>query len=308
MKHISIKVLCGIMAMVLLTTCVIGTTLARYTTGDSATDTARVAKWGIELAVGGTLFGQDYADTSVDASLQHQITAGTAHSVSASVDANVVAPGTKNDTGIVFSISGAPEVDYAVDVTSAGNEDIYLAAGNYGMMVQCTWLTAATNVNGLYTKTGEVYTQVTTDTLYDGTTVYYELRDASEVQTNAYYPIAWTVTGTGDFAATFAPLNATDMAALATTISNAINGLDGEANAPGAAGFRLTWAWAIDQNSGADTILGNLIAEKNNIVVLGSDGNYHTISVSDNVATANGETVANLDVKFDLAVTVQQVD
>ena len=49
----------------LLTTSVISGTLAKYTTQDAAEDTARVAKWGVELQAIGNLYGDTYKDLIV---------------------------------------------------------------------------------------------------------------------------------------------------------------------------------------------------------------------------------------------------
>lgn len=301
----NVKILCAVVVMVLLTTCVIGTTLARYVTSDSASDTARVAKWGIELAVGGTLFGSDYAENSTAADA-NQIVAEGSHSVSALDGQNIVAPGTKNDTGFAFTLSGTPEVEYDVIATTSGNEDIYLNAGSYGMMVECYGLNAASNVVGLYTENAGVYTAVPADGVWTDGVVYYELRDVCEL-TEAYYPLTWTVTGNNIAGIAGSHKNINTLAStLATAVSDQ---LDGEAEDNSEASFTLTWAWAFGGNDAADTILGNLMANTGNIVVK-SAGTYQTISVdvANNKASLNGATVANLDVTFNFAVTVQQVD
>jgi len=297
------KILCALLALVVITTCVIGTTLARYTTSDSASDTARVAKWGIELSVGGTLFGSDYAANSATENKDGIIAAGTSQSVSASDAANIVAPGTKNTTGFVFDIKGTPEVQYEVLATTSDNEDIYLAVGSYGMMVEVKGLNAASKVAGYYTLDAGVYSE-TTDTAWDSAKTYYELRDEVTL-TEAYYPLTWDVSAINIAGANLADQK--NIADLATTLAGEVSKLKGNANNPSDASFTLTWEWVIDGNDEADTVLGNLIAGKTNIVV--KVGNvYHAITVLNNVATANGATVANLDVTFKFNVTAQQVD
>ena len=294
MKHISVKVLCGIMAMVLLTTCVIGTTLARYTTEDSAGDTALLAKWGIELAVGGTLFGKDYAANNALENAD-EIVAATSQSVSAS--ANVVAPGTKNESGLQVKISGTPEVAYTVAVSGySNNEDIYLAVGEYGMMVEVYGLNAASNVIGYYTTDANGNYEPVISGAWDSSKTYYSLEDAV-VLTDAYYPVAWDVNGT-------------DYANVTAATEAIVNGLTASKNAgdDAAAQYTITWAWAIDGNDEADTILGNLIAGNTNIVAKSGGTKYYAVSVSDNKATANGVTYANLDVSFDITVNVTQQD
>lgn len=300
----NLKVACGLLALVLLTTSVIGTTLARYTTADSASDTARVAKWGIELAVGGTLFGTDYAEHNA-AERPDEMVAYTSDSVSGS--ANVVAPGTKNDAGLAFTLTGTPEVAYDVLVTDNENESIYLAGGySYGIMIEEYGVNETTDISGLYTKTTDGYVPVSNNPYVAGTK-YYRLHDALDL-TDSYYPVKWTVKGTGHLASLNKTTN--DLAALATEIGAAVEALEGDANDSAAASFIITWAWAIDgQNDAADTILGNLMATADVDVVAKNGGTkYYTVVVSDNVAKANGVVVANLDVTYKFGARVEQVD
>ena len=300
----NLKVACGLLALVLLTTSVIGTTLARYTTADSASDTARVAKWGIELAVGGTLFGTDYAEHNA-AERPDEMVAYTSDSVHGS--ANVVAPGTKNDAGLAFTLTGTPEVAYDVIVTDNENESIYPAGGySYGIMIEEYGVNETTDISGLYTKDATGYVPVNT-TPYDATTTYYRLHDALNL-TESYYPVEWTVKGTGHLASLDKKTH--DLAALATEIGAAVEALEGDANDSAAASFIITWAWAIDgQNDAADTILGNLMASADvDVVAKASGTKYYTVVVSDNVAKANGVVVANLDVSYEFGARVEQVD
>lgn len=90
---------------VLMTTCAISGTFAKYVTSAGATDTARVAKWGVEITVAGDAFATKYNDAA-DAS-------GT--QVVSSVD--VVAPGT-NGTLATLNITGTPEVMVNITVTA----------------------------------------------------------------------------------------------------------------------------------------------------------------------------------------------
>ena len=45
----------------MLTTCMTAGTFAKYTTSDSANDSARVAKFGVTVTADGSLFGEEYA-------------------------------------------------------------------------------------------------------------------------------------------------------------------------------------------------------------------------------------------------------
>jgi hypothetical protein len=108
-KNAMLKIAAILMVAVLLTTCAISSTFAKYTTAEatSANSTARVAKWGLEIAVTGAqnaLF-----DTTVS---------NTAIVVNGGGDC-VVAPVAEEQTTealIGVTISGTPEVAYRVYV------------------------------------------------------------------------------------------------------------------------------------------------------------------------------------------------
>ena len=111
MKKNKILRLASVMLMLcLITTCAISGTFAKYTTNGTATDTARVAKWGVTItaATSQNMFTQTYKNDAVVGDKA----VGETVSVSASTD--VVAPGTTG-TFSAFTISGTPEV--AVNVS-----------------------------------------------------------------------------------------------------------------------------------------------------------------------------------------------
>lgn len=111
-KNAMLKIAAILMVAVLLTTCAISSTFAKYsTTGQVAATEARVAKWGITVTADATnnLFGTQYGDadslwveTSVD-------------------DEKVVAPGTTGSAPS-FTIGGTTEV--AVNVAATANVEL----------------------------------------------------------------------------------------------------------------------------------------------------------------------------------------
>ena len=100
MRLASILLVC-----VLLSTSVISGTFAKYTTSDSAQDSARVAKWGVTVDATGNSFAQKYNDAANDAGVKVVSTT------------KVVAPGTNGTLGGV-TISGTPEVMVNVDANA----------------------------------------------------------------------------------------------------------------------------------------------------------------------------------------------
>lgn len=110
-KNVMMRIAAVLLVCVLVTTCGISGTFAKYTTTGTSSDSARVAKWGVNVdAIAGDAFHQGYKE------------AGTVfidNEVGASVWAAqaVVAPGTE---GILagFTVTGQPEVDVTITYTA----------------------------------------------------------------------------------------------------------------------------------------------------------------------------------------------
>ena len=65
-KNRFLKVACAMVILCLMTTCAVSTTFAKYTTGGSASDEARVAKWGVEVTMDADpAFANKYSNTSL---------------------------------------------------------------------------------------------------------------------------------------------------------------------------------------------------------------------------------------------------
>ena len=289
-KNKMMRIASFLLVAVLMSTCAISGTFAKYVTADSATDDARVAKWGITVAVSGNLFGKAYESKNAQSNQDSIVASST--NVSAST--TVVAPGTKNDVGMNIAISGTPEVAYSITAATSGDQkDIFLAAGTYGVMVEAEGLNAATDIRGYYTESGGTYTAAT-GTWSDQTT-YYQLIDTATVAEGGYRPIVWTLTD--NKAQSNQTTTYTTVADLFAKIDD-INATK-NANAQVDIDYTITWAWAFEnQNDGADTILGHLQAGGVNVVKLGANGTYAAPTASDSCLT----------VAFGISVTVTQVD
>ena len=107
-KNAMMKIAAILMVAVLLTTCAISSTFAKYTTtGVTGTDSARVAKWGV--TVNATLLSNLFA-----ARYDNDTTDKSAISLNAQ---DIVAPGTTKYVALTNAVSGQPEV--AVEITTA---------------------------------------------------------------------------------------------------------------------------------------------------------------------------------------------
>lgn len=99
----------GLLVAVLLTTCVISGTFAKYTTSATGSDSARVATWG---------FDKNNASITLD-----NLFSDTYDNVKG-VDSDVIAPGTTGSANFEFKYSGkadAPEVAYTFKVDTEGS-------------------------------------------------------------------------------------------------------------------------------------------------------------------------------------------
>ena len=309
----------------LLTTSVISGTLAKYTTQDAAEDTARVAKWGVELQAIGNLYGDTYKDRIVT----ENDTTATVQSVDRTAD--VVAPGTQNAEGFTFSLKGKPEVDGTI-TTTITSQNIFLKAGTYGIMipVDSEVVTAANfdELSGLYTKSGNTYTAATA---YAANTTYYTLEDYVVVSDD-YYPVVYKLTGTTKTTTETETTKVDSLNAVAATLAKQL-GIESESGTTDTRkittytgtktfatnddlasllvdGEKITWAWGYgdatkvgdtaDESDKADTILGLLknTTEGREVVKL-SGTSYGPLKEYTDYC---------LDTQFSIDITVTQAD
>lgn len=295
-KNRFIKLASGLLVLCLMTTCVIGATLAKYTTAGSGADTARVAKWGVTVSASGSLFGKAYASNSADTNANEIVASSTNTTVSS--DSNVVAPGTKNTTGLNFTVSGTPEVAYSL--TFAENtraQDIYLKKGTYGYMVAVT-LNNNDNLAGYYSEDSGTYTKQTDGQYSSGT--YYQLVEVATASAD-YYPISWSM-GVNHYTSLSDSSTGTGLVAALTALGKTV-----EVGSDAAINETITWAWEFhvnDNNDKLDTLLGDLMARNvytgAKALVVSTDGAPYKAAVEG--------TDYNLNVNLDIKITATQID
>lgn len=102
-KNHTLKLAGILLALVLVTSCFVGGTFAKYVTSGTGKDTARVAKFGVTVTAEGSTFAKAYATND-------KTVTGIANSVVSSNDnEKVVAPGTSGQMAAI-KITGTPEV------------------------------------------------------------------------------------------------------------------------------------------------------------------------------------------------------
>ena len=334
-KNVMMRLACFLLVAVLISTSAISGTYAKYVTQDSGADEARVAKWGIALQVIGDLYADTYLDTPTD------WTANTltvqAKDLSAA-DANVVAPGTKNESGLSFGLTGIPEVDYIV-TGKLITQNIFLKENTYGVMIPVE----AGVINEynfaaepLFTSAdGENFAKA--DAFVAGTQ-YYTLQDKFTLDMTGtkefYYPVVYSMSGAKLSHA--GSIHEDSLKAIAQKIADAMSGKTIAATTAGTVSTfaiaaadstvrnsntaiedivklgnnAITWEWAFERGNpvydSADTVLGNLMAARKapyeGIVVKAVDAAAGTYT-----KPIEGTDYC-LDTQFSIDITVTQVD
>ena len=124
-KHWTLRAAGLLFALVLITSCFVGGTFAKYVTSGYGHESARVAKFGVTMSVAtDTAFKKTYATDN------SPVSTNINYSVESSGSENLVAPGTKGSDFVVLSISGKPEVAVNVKIAAEGF-DVFLKASDY---------------------------------------------------------------------------------------------------------------------------------------------------------------------------------
>ncbi len=128
MKNKMMRIASVLLVAVLFSTCAISGTFAKYVSTANSSDTARVAKWGVAISVANNSnfkseYGYDTTDVTDNRNSNSAVLAFNATD-------KLVAPGTKSGTaendGIVFTISGRPEVATKIDITMDVTKDVFV--------------------------------------------------------------------------------------------------------------------------------------------------------------------------------------
>lgn len=225
-KNLMMRAASVLLVAVMLTTCAISGTFAKYVTAADTSDTARVAKFGVRVSASANLFDTNYA-TNLDPAAKDKV--GNDITVVVNSTQNVVAPGTANVGNMTFTLTGIPEVavNVNIDINDAEMKDVFLAVGTDYL----DWTTGNS----------------TTDT-FENNTVYnplvFTLKDGHDnvLQSGTLKDIDNYLTNTlsGNYAA-------------GTDLSTIVAGNDGT--------YVLSWAWAFNNGKDKqDTLLGNIAA------------------------------------------------
>ena len=184
----------ALLVLVLVTSCFVGSTFAKYTTTGRGDDTARVAKFGVKIEANGSTFAKEY-DTD------DQSVVGTiAKSVVSSNDDKLVAPGTEGSM-VSMTITGKPEVavnvQYAATLTL--NDKWKDAQGNFYCPLQIKVNTGTGNevYCGLDYNSATLFAQAVQDAISNANAKYEANTDLSTTAVKPSVSWAWAYEGAG---------------------------------------------------------------------------------------------------------------
>ena len=293
-KNWTMRVALLIVVLTLITSCFVGGTFAKYVTGASYEDTARVAKFGVLLSIDGEGFATKYATDDTTYKGEYTVEAtdkvvapGTPAGLTTETSETEVsqenyrAEATDENKALTFGISGTPEVAVRINI-EFGEEfkDVVLPKGTYTDYTQLVPFELEEDPATSSIEVSEV-TEAPADTKADaapevGSYGYYETFELEE----DYYPIIYTLK---EGETELAKGSLKDIVDFVTAYSETAD------YAPGIVfntEFTLTWEWPFESgNDEADTLLGNIAAG----VVEAPEG-------------------ANTTINFALTITVTQID
>lgn len=289
-KNKTMRAAGALFVVTMLSTSIVSGTYAKYVTGNSGSDSARVAKFGVVVTAEGSLFDHTYkaANDNTPGGKTPDSTPFTSLTVES--DTNVAAPGTKNDTGLKFTITGTPEVDVKIQFSVADDsKDIFLGAK---------------------------------DNLPDMTTG--DKTDSFDNESD-YYPIVYTLSGNilknVDLTGTNVDLTAkadgkisgslAQIEAVFTKLNGAAGGIyvDAGTDLSEVVGdLTLTWKWDFDDSGKGtydkqDTLLGDIASYWNGDTSV-FDGEYNDCTF----VVKNRGTDYSIETSASVTVTVTQAD
>ena len=229
-KNTMMRLASCLLIAVLMTTCVISGTFAKYVTDDTNTDSARVAKWG----VGVTVTAGETKATAFDEGDAYTSANGTTVLSSNGTD-KILAPGT-DGTLLKVAITGAPEV--TVDIKADVDVEI---SDNWKVDEDTYYFPIVVEVND---------TPVTYAVTGDAATIEVAIEDAIIKAILEDADATTNTLATGKTAT-----KRVDAASPSADLASTVN---------------VTWAWDFDAegvgtNDANDTILGNSAAEGENL-------------------------------------------
>lgn len=165
---------------VLMTTCAISGTFAKYVTDATGSDSARVAKWGVSINAGGAMFAKSENGTTVTNTVLSEN--------------NVVAPG-MSGTMAAIEVSGTPEV--AVNISHTAT--VTITGWMLGQEFYCPIVVTVDNtaINGLDYNSADEFARKIKEAI-DGHSKDYTAGTTLTDADNVDVSWSWAFNGTGN--------------------------------------------------------------------------------------------------------------
>lgn len=174
MRNKIMRVASALLVAVLMSTCAISGTFAKYTTGATGSDSARVAMWGVEITANGDTFSTSYDNTVVSS--------GSVSNIS-----DLVAPGTSGDM-VEMTLSGAPEVDVEVTYESTVSLDGWTVNDAYYCPITVT--VNETEISGLDYTSAELFAAAIKSAI-DGYSATYDANTDLSTKDDDSLSVSW---------------------------------------------------------------------------------------------------------------------
>lgn len=184
-KNKMMRVASVLLVAVLLSTCAISGTFAKYVATGSGSDSARVAKWGVAIDTENFgMFTKEYKTDDTTATFEGE------YSVQSSNEDNVLAPGTKGEFANI-AITGTPEVAVEVAVTPTVTlSDNWIVDGEFYCPVTIT--VGETSISGLDYTSATAFTDAIKTAIKGKSAQYAPNTDLSTKGADTDLGLAWS--------------------------------------------------------------------------------------------------------------------
>lgn len=204
-----------LLVLTLITSCFVGGTFAKYTTSAEGSDTARVAKWGVEIKANGATFTDTYKTDDGSVAI--------VNSVVGLNKAKVVAPGTSGSMA-KMTLTGTPEVAVKVSYEPVFNVENWTVATKTPTTFYCPLVITVSTKSGNSVIMGrdfdneEAFEKAVNDAIAAYSDVYEAGTDLSTVENKSLsVSWAWPFKNTSDAAAKYDQTDKND-----TVLGNAV--------------------------------------------------------------------------------------
>ncbi len=296
-KTNSMRVAVAMLALTLITSCFVGGTFAKYTTSENGGDSARVAKFGVNIDAGKSTFLDEYE--------ANDETYNGKYSVASSDGKKVVAPGTSGEIDL-FSISGTPEVAVRINAEMSKIQSIYMKIKSvitFEVDIEAWkeekhslsynpatggWDDVVAPIPEDQAELEKIYNDYANDSwIADQNPI-----TKTEVPGVEYYPIKWTLEKDGTAVVTDDTLEA-----VKDYIDANINGKEYGPNTDLAdkigGAYKLKWEWKFESGNGDNNVVYDA---------------YDTLLGDIAAGTKENNAEINLNEAFNFSITVTQID